>query len=376
VVESAGPHVALTLFLCGDLMTGRGIDQALPHSVDPALREGYVKDARTYIDLAERKNGPLPKPIGFDYIWGDALAELHRVAPDVCIVNLETAVTRGGKPWEEKGIHYRMHPDNVGVLTAARIDCAVLANNHVLDWGYDGLAETLAMLDRAGVRAVGAGIDRASAERPGEFPCRGGARVLVCSCGMSSSGIPPEWAAGENRAGVNFIPGPTARAVNRIGRSLAEVRRERDIVVTSVHWGENWGYGISRDEIDFAHRLIDEAGIHIVHGHSSHHLKGLEVYKSRLVLYGCGDFINDYEGIGGHENYRPDLSLMYFPEFDPATGGLLSLRMVPMCIERFRLNRASEQDAGWLTERLGRECKRSGVRVGLAQDRTLVAAWD
>lgn len=376
MMESAGLRVALTLFLCGDLMTGRGIDQALPHSVDPTLEEGYVRDARAYVDLAERKSGPLPKPFGLEYIWGDALSELLRAAPEVRIVNLETAVTRGGSPWDDKGIHYRMHPDNVGVLTAAGVDCAVLANNHVLDWGYDGLSETLATLDRAGVRAVGAGTDRASAERPAVFPCRGGARVLVYACGMPSSGIPPEWAAKENRAGVNFLPGPTDRAVERIRESLAQVRRERDLVVVSVHWGGNWGYSLSGDEIEFAHRLIDEAGVHIVHGHSSHHAKGLEVYRNRLILYGCGDFFNDYEGIAGNENYRPDLSLMYFPAFDPHTGRLVSLRMVPMRIERFRLNRVSDRDAGWLKERLNRECKRFGVRIDRAQDRTLVARWE
>jgi poly-gamma-glutamate synthesis protein (capsule biosynthesis protein) len=364
--QAGDTSMVTTVFLCGDLMTGRGIDQALPHSVDPTLKEKHVKDARTYVELAERESGPLPETIGFEYIWGDALSELRRVAPDVRVVNLETAVTRGGSPWENKGVHYRMHPDNVGVLTAAGIDCAVLANNHVLDWGYDGLAETLEALDRTGVRAVGAGTNRAAAERPGVFPCGNDARVLVYGCGLPSSGIPPAWAAREDRAGVNLLPGLTDHAVDRIGESVAEVRRKKDIV---------GGYDISDDQIEFAHRLVDEAGVHIVHGHSSHHVKGFEVYRNRLILYGCGDFFNDYEGIGGHEHYRPDLALMYFPEFNARTGSLVALQMVPMRIERFRLNRVSIQDAEWLKDRLNRECKRFGVQVDLADHRTLVARW-
>jgi poly-gamma-glutamate capsule biosynthesis protein CapA/YwtB (metallophosphatase superfamily) len=290
-------------------------------------------------------------------------------------VNLETAVTRGGSPLRGKGIHYRMHPDNIGVLTAARIDGAVLANNHVLDWGDEGLGETLATLERAGVRAVGAGEDLAAAERPVVFPCGDGTRVLLYACGFPSSGIPPDWAARESRAGVNLFPGPAERVVKRVRRSLAAIRREGDIVVVSIHWGGNWGYGVSAPEVDFAHRLVDDAGVHVVYGHSSHHVKGVEVYRNRLILYGCGDFFNDYEGIGGHEGYRPDLSLMYFPQFDPLTGNLIGLRMAPMRIARFRLDRASRRDAEWLKERLARECRRFGVAIDLDQDGALVARW-
>ena len=80
------------LFLCGDVMTGRGIDQVLPHPSDPLLHEGYASSALRYVELAERANGPIPRPVDFAYVWGDALTELERRRPDVRIVNLETAV--------------------------------------------------------------------------------------------------------------------------------------------------------------------------------------------------------------------------------------------------------------------------------------------
>ena len=85
--------MSLRLFLCGDVMTGRGIDQVLPHPVDPVLYESCIGDAREYVDLAERANGPIPRPVRFDYIWGDALDELQRVGVDLKIVNLETTIT-------------------------------------------------------------------------------------------------------------------------------------------------------------------------------------------------------------------------------------------------------------------------------------------
>ena len=78
----------MTLFLCGDVMTARGIDQVLPHPGDPALHEPYLKSARAYVRLAEKAHGTIPRPVAFDYVWGDALGEWGRVRPDVRIVNL------------------------------------------------------------------------------------------------------------------------------------------------------------------------------------------------------------------------------------------------------------------------------------------------
>jgi poly-gamma-glutamate synthesis protein (capsule biosynthesis protein) len=101
-----------TLFLCGDVMTGRGIDQILPHPGDPAIHEHHVTSAIGYVKLAENKNGPIPRRAAPSYIWGDALAEMERVQPQARIINSETAITRS-EDWLDKGINYRMHPDNV-----------------------------------------------------------------------------------------------------------------------------------------------------------------------------------------------------------------------------------------------------------------------
>jgi poly-gamma-glutamate synthesis protein (capsule biosynthesis protein) len=115
----------------------------------------------------------------------------------------------------------------------------------------------------------------------------------------------------------------------------------------SVHWGPNWGYGVGLNETQFAHRLID-AGIDIVHGHSSHHPRPIEIYRGKPILYGCGDVINDYEGIGGYEFYRPDLRLLYLISIDPGGGELAALRMLPLRLRRIRLERVPQTDAEWL----------------------------
>ncbi|MEK6815391.1 MAG: CapA family protein [Nitrospirota bacterium] len=352
-----------TLFLGGDVMTGRGIDQVLSRPGDPILNEPHVKDARRYVDLAEKVNGPIPRPVDNAYIWGDALEELARAASDVRIVNLETAVTTSNDFSKRKGIHYRMNPANVPCLAAGRIDCCALANNHVLDWGAAGLAETLERLRRAGIGTAGAGPSHREAESPAVIEVSGKGRVLVFSFGSEDSGIPRDWAARADRPGVNFLPDFSARTTRRIAAMILNAKRKGDIVVASIHWGDNWGFQVRREHVTFARGLVDAAGVDVVHGHSSHHPKGIEVYRGKPILYGCGDLINDYEGIGGRAEFRPDLGLLYFVSLDAASGTLSRLRMVPVRRRRFRLDRGSEEEARWLTETLNRQSAPFGTRV-------------
>lgn len=151
------------------------------------------------------------------------------------------------------------------------------------------------------------------------------------------------------------------------------VRREGDRVVVSLHWGLNWAYEVPPAQRAFAHRLIDAGAADVVHGHSSHHPKGIEVYGGRPILYGAGDFLDDYEGIGGREGFRSGLTLMYFPVLEPS-GALASFEMAPMRIRRLRLQRASEEETAWLQARLHRESRAFGVEVHRSGDR-LALSW-
>jgi poly-gamma-glutamate synthesis protein (capsule biosynthesis protein) len=377
-VHGKGADGVLTLFLCGDVMTGRGIDQILPDAVPPQLYEPYIRDARDYVRLAEQINGRVPAPVPYAYIWGDALTELTELAPDVRIINLETAITAHPQPWP-KGINYRMHPRNVPVLTAASVDCCVLANNHVLDWGGPGLAETLASLEDAGIRHAGAGPDLAAARSPAVLAvpglARGEARVLVFAFGSESSGIGRAWAATATRPGVNLLPDLSDATVTAVAAQVRAVKQAGDIAVASIHWGGNWGYEIPDAQRSFAHALIDRAQIDVVHGHSSHHPKGIEVYRERPIIYGCGDLLNDYEGIRGHTRYRGELSLMYFPSMDPVSGRLQRFILTPTRIRKLRLERAAPAEVDWLAGLLNREGRSLGTGVARDDRGRLVLQW-
>src|SRR3974377_1229596 len=158
LAQTASSHQAsiLRLFLCGDVMLGRGIDQILPQPCNPALHENYVDSALEYVQLAETANGPIKRPVPPAYVWGTALDELKRAAPDARIINLETSITRS-EDFNPKGINYRMSPENADTLVAAHIDCCALANNHILDWGRTGLVDTLTTLRRLGIKTAGGG---------------------------------------------------------------------------------------------------------------------------------------------------------------------------------------------------------------------------
>ena len=365
---AASPR-AITLVLVGDVMTGRGIDQVLPHPSPPVLYESYVKSALDYVALAERANGPIPRPVSPVYIWGDALKELDRRRPDVRIVNLETAVTRSDRP-EAKGINYRMHPGNLPCLLAAGIDCCVLSNNHVLDWGREGLCETLEVLHDAGVKTAGAGRDAEAAAAPAVLPVPGKGRVLVYGFACPSSGVPSDWAATASRPGVNFLRAPSEAAVAAIAARIrarpAAGRPCRPVDPLGPELGlrdpargprfRPWprrGRSRYRPRPFLPSRQGDRA--------SRQQADPLRLRRFHQRLRG------DRE----QTPYRDDLPLMYVVEFDADDHRLVSLEMVPFQIRRFSLHRAGAADAAWLRQEMDRQCRRLGGEVRLGDDLAL-----
>lgn len=360
----------LGLVLAGDVMTGRGVDQVLAHPGDPGLAEQYVTDARDYVRLAERVSGPVPRPADPTWPWGAALAVMADFGPAVRVMNLETSITSSEERAPGKAVHYRMSPENLAVLSVAHVDVWTLANNHVLDHGVAGLRETLQTLGGSGMRFAGAGDDADDAWRPAVASVGEASRVVVASVADVSSGVPRSWAADGGRPGVALLDDLTERSADAVAERLVADARPGDVRVASVHWGSNWGYDVPSGHRRFAHRLID-AGAHVVHGHSSHHARPVEVYRGGLVLYGCGDLVNDYEGISGYEQFRDDLRLLYLVRLERATGRLESLRMVPLRARRLSLQRARTIDARWLARVLDDASRELHTHVVLADDEVL-----
>jgi poly-gamma-glutamate synthesis protein (capsule biosynthesis protein) len=252
----------------------------------------------------------------------------------------------------------------------------------VLDWGHEGLSETLRTLDAAQIAHAGAGNDAEGAAAPatpnvfarpdhfGIIDLPGKGRVLLFSFGSTTSGIPGDWRATSISPGVNVLEDLSEATATRIATEMRKSQQPGDLLIASIHWGSNWGHEIPREQIAFAHRLIEE-GVALVHGHSSHHVKAIEVFKGRLILYGCGDFITDYEGISGYEDFRGDIAVMYLVDVDPKSGALISARLVPMHMQRFRLAHTSAEDAHWLCELLKELGKPFGTTCRPNKDNSL-----
>jgi poly-gamma-glutamate synthesis protein (capsule biosynthesis protein) len=268
-----------------------------------------------------------------------------------------------------------MSPENAACLPTAGIDCCVLANNHVLDWGHRGLSETLATLQRANIKVAGAGRNDCEAGAPAVLEIPDKTRILVFSFGSVTSGVPRDWAATSDNAGINLLSELSEAEALRIADQITAIKRPGDLVVVSIHWGANWGYHIPSEQQAFARTLVDKAGVAIVHGHSSHHPRAIEIYRSRLIFYGCGDFLNDYEGIRGFERYRDDLALMYFADVEPDAGMLQALKIVPLQIKRFQLLRPSSCDISFVQQTLDRESRQFGTRVALESGDQLSVSW-
>ena len=264
------------------------------------------------------------KTVGPAYPWGDTLSVLRRA--DLRIANLECVLADGGAPAPGKTFTFRSDAKNVRSLVAANINVVSLANNHVLDYGTDALREMLPELDRHGIQHAGAGTDRDAARRPVVRQVAGGAAGFVAFTDNQ-----PDWAAGPDSPGVYFVP-VTGRGqpVDELVQLVNRTRHQVQLLIVSAHWGGNWGSEAPPEHRVLARELI-EAGADVVFGHSPHIARGVEVYRKRPILYGAGDFVDDY-AVDPYE--RNDHSFVFLLESD---GGIpRRLQLFPTVIADFQ----------------------------------------
>jgi poly-gamma-glutamate synthesis protein (capsule biosynthesis protein) len=280
------------------------------------------------------------------YPWGDTLS-LFRDA-DVRLCNLECVISDKGTPWSAtpKVFHFRSDAKNVAVLNAAQIDAVSLANNHVLDFSYEGLFDMLRHLRRAGIRFAGAGATLKEASAPIIWEVQGRKLGFIAITDNE-----PDWAASGKHSGVWYVP---IRVDGKQAQYLFEVvqqtKAEVACLIVSVHWGSNWGYAPPPEHRLFAHALIDR-GADIIFGHSSHVARGIEMYQNRPIIYGAGDFIDDY---AVDEVERNDQSFLFIIEMNATT--LSRLLLYPTVIRHFQARRARNSECLAIVTHMQRLC--------------------
>jgi poly-gamma-glutamate capsule biosynthesis protein CapA/YwtB (metallophosphatase superfamily) len=348
-----------TLNFMGDTMLGRLIDQMFPQHVD---EPSEARIARSFLS-----SHPKLKDYNENSPWGDTLPLLRKA--DLNILNLETSATTSSRKWPDKVFNYRMHPANVKALQAAQIDYAGLANNHTLDFCEEGLIDTVGTVREAGIAYAGAGESIEEATRPAMLylPAEDATRRNEIHI-WAASDHPHEWA---KVPGFHFID-YTKATQDRLQKLLNRPTTNRPALkIFSVHWGPNYSWQPADKIQDLAHFLIDSCGIDIVHGHSSHHVQGVEKYKGKLIIYGCGDFVDDYALV---KEYRNDLSGIWRVTVEEAEDGgsegslmLQSLEMFPTKIDKFmaRSLRKDETDCQWVREKIRDLSAGLGTKVDL-----------
>ncbi|SFS98958.1 CapA family protein [Paenibacillus sp. BC26] len=217
---------------------------------------------------------------GYDYPYAKVLNELK--TPDLMAVNLETPVTLRGTPAENKQYVYKSSPDALPALKAAGIDVVNLANNHTLDQGEEGLLDTIAHLDEAGIPNMGAGRDELEAFKPVLLEAKG---ISVAYLGLTRVVPVGSWKATKDHAGLAETYDST-RAV----AAIKQAKKQADIVVVMVHWGIEREDLPNNDQKRLAHEYID-AGADLVIGSHPHVLQGFESYKGKWIAYSLGNFI-------------------------------------------------------------------------------------
>ncbi|NUT37906.1 MAG: CapA family protein [Hamadaea sp.] len=201
---------------------------------------------------------------------------------DLAMVNLESAVTDRGTA-EPKTFTFRAAPGAFATLKAAGVDVVTVANNHALDFGRVGLADTLADAAQAQLPVVGAGSSAASAFAHQIFTIRG-TRIGVL--GMSQvSELWRSWRATETSSGIAM-----ARDVSRTLDAVRQAARETDVVVVYLHWGTEYQKCPSGEQRKLAQRLVD-AGADVLVGTHAHVLQGDGWLDDAYVHYGMSNFV-------------------------------------------------------------------------------------
>lgn len=323
----------LTLAIAGDVMLGRLVNQVIP-----------VR--------------------GFAHPWGNLVPVIYTA--DLFLINLECALTAHTQRWhdgEYKAFYFRADPAVINTLKIGRVSFASLANNHTLDFGVEGLLETLRVLDEAGIAHAGAGPNLEAARAPARLNAKGW-RISV----VAFADYPPAWAATATSPGINYTPvSLDPKHFSVVESVLRAAREDADMVVFSIHWGPNMRARPPKTFRDFA-RAVVEAGADIFWGHSAHVVQGMETWQDKLILYDTGDFVDDY---AVDELLRNDLAALFLVRVTPPV--IERVELVPVHIDNMQVNLAQGDDREWFARRITELCAEMGTEVVPGPERLTVA---
>lgn len=269
------------------------------------------------------------------YPWGTMLPFLQD--NHLNLINLENAITVHNEA-VPKVFNFKTDPANTAVLRVGNIHVVNLANNHILDFGTQGLQDTLKNLKQANIASVGAGMSIQEAQKPYIFTKNG---ISIGIVGFTDN--EPTWNATQIKPGTNYV---RVGDIETVKKTIQPLIGSVDYIIASIHWGPNMKERPSKGFQAFARQMID-AGISIIHGHSAHIFQGIEYYKNGLILYDTGDFVDDYRV---DPVLRNNISFLFNIEL--SKSDIKSLKLIPTKIENMYVNRAENKEAQWAIKRM------------------------
>ncbi|NNM82484.1 MAG: CapA family protein [Burkholderiales bacterium] len=273
---------------------------------------------------------------------------------DAILFNLECAITSSKKIWNgpPKAFYFGAPESAVQALIACEFTAASLANNHLLDFGYRGMLDTLQLLDDAGILHAGAGRNASEAAKPAFFERKGISFGLISCCDHQQ-----DFSAGEDSPGIRFLDlSDEKTALEKLREDFGMVSG-CDWPILSLHWGPNLVDHPSEGFRRIARSAID-MGFRLIHGHSAHVFHGVEMYRGSPIFYSCGDLVDDYL-VDPH--FRNDHQLIF--DLSLERKGMKSLSFHPVLIECCRASPATGKSRVWIAREMARRCEELGTRV-------------
>jgi len=236
----------------------------------------------------------------------------HTPKPDLFMVNLENPITTATMKFEKQW-NFKMPRKYLSVLQHGGINVVTCANNHIFDYGREGIVETMSALDSAGIMRVGIGKTIAEARTPKIISIKGKKIALLGYAGWS-------FPATSKR------PGVAPRSVDLVVEDVKKVRPTVDFVVVNFHWGEELALEPNKQQRYLAYRTID-AGADAIIGHHPHVLQGIELYKGKPIAYSLGNFI-----FGGNERNTYETALLSIELNNSST----SVSLLPVAVKNYQ----------------------------------------
>lgn len=304
---------------------------------------------------------------GPDYPLGP-IAGLMRQS-DLTVINLECAITSTTALWRgaPKAFYFGAPPEAILSLTDAGVDIVNLANNHMLDFGVEGLLDTLRHLRQHRILHAGAGIDDDQASSPAIIECHGIKFGMAAFCDHQ-----PDFAADKKNPGIAYLDlDDESSAVAVLRQALDPLLHAAiDWPILSLHWGPNMEFRPSLKFRRLAHAAIN-MGWKILFGHSAHVFQGIELYRGCPIIYAAGDLVDDYYV---DPEFRNDHQLLF--EMKLSRGALQRIELHPVFIKDCQVHIATGKQFDHIAAWMSKICKEMGTRVQHDEGKIWIAGAD